>query len=105
MRLTESHQESRMKAFSTSFVRLDYVCLLAAPISTAKQPSPDRDNAIVQALLRIPDAKIEAYPQHADAIKRYLKSVSGTTQYLLVVGQFERVARAVSQGIGPVTCG
>jgi hypothetical protein len=49
--------------------------------------SPGRDNAIVESLLRIPDAKMEAYPQHTDAIKRYLKKTAGTAQYLRVVGQ------------------
>jgi len=63
-------------------------CAFVSQVATAQQPPfPGRDNAIVESLLRIPDAKMEAYPQHTDAIKRYLKKVAGTTQYLRVVGQ------------------
>jgi putative membrane-bound dehydrogenase-like protein len=85
-----NHAIVRYRIESMSHLRILSLCFCAfvSQVATAQEPpSPGRDNAIVESLLRIPDAKMEAYPQHTDAIKRYLKKTAGTAQYLRVVGQ------------------
>jgi putative membrane-bound dehydrogenase-like protein len=74
--------------FFTSFCiyLLGIQSLLGLRTVYSSEPTAGRDNAIVESLMRLPDAKIEDFPQHAEAVRRYLKTVAGTTQFVRVVG-------------------
>ncbi len=46
-----------------------------------------RDHAVVEALLRLPEGTLAKHPEQRDAVLRFLKSKSGTRQYIEVAKQ------------------
>jgi putative membrane-bound dehydrogenase-like protein len=65
---------------------------LSISIFAVDAPNTGHDNAIVESLLRIPDAKLEKFPQHQESVKRYLARVAGTPQYLNVIDKLSIVS-------------
>ncbi len=61
------------------------ILALSSSYVTADTATSGRDNAIVESLLRISDAKLENFPQHSEAVKRYLAKAAGTPTYLSVI--------------------
>jgi hypothetical protein len=104
----ETHYRS-MAISNTRFLCFALCCLsnLMPLIVSAQESTAGRDNAVVESLLRIPAANLKVFPQHRDAVARYLNSAVGTPEYLNVVTHLHlrdeapRVAELLS--IAPAT--
>ena len=66
---------------------------LVCPAALAERPDGDSasDHAIVQALLRINDGAVANYPQHRDAVTRYLDGLAekDPAAYIAMLGQLK----------------
>lgn len=57
---------------------------ITSHLATAADATAARDHAVVEALLRLPEGTLAQHPEQRAAVLRFLKSKSGTRQYIEV---------------------
>jgi putative membrane-bound dehydrogenase-like protein len=66
-----------------------FLQVAASGFLLAAEADAGRDHAVLEALVRLPAADLEAYPQHREAVSRYLQRVEGTPEYLRLVSRLK----------------